>query len=86
MARAAGALTILVNSDSELMVKQMSGEYRVKAPHLKLLVERARVAMSGFTSVRLAAIPRERNHEADRLANLAMDEIEGRAGESRRED
>jgi ribonuclease HI len=85
MSSAAGARTLEGRSDSELMVKQMNGEYRVKAPHLRKAVERARAAAAVFTAVRFTAIPRERNGEADRLANNAMDEADKKAGRSRQE-
>ncbi len=81
MARERGATRLLVRSDSELLVRQMTGAYRIKAPHLAALADRARVLAAGFAAVAYAAVPRERNTEADRLANAAMDEVErGRAG------
>ena len=75
LARRHGADRLVVRSDSELLVRQMTGEYRVKAVHLKPLVERARALASAFASVRFEAVPRARNAEADRLANRAMDQV-----------
>ncbi len=60
-------------SDSELMVKQMKGQYRVKSPNLKPLFEDAKRLSRGFTRFVIEHVRREGNTEADRLANLAMD-------------
>jgi probable phosphoglycerate mutase len=62
-----------VRADSELMVKQMNGQYRVKSPNLKPLFEDARRLTRGFSRFAIEHVRRERNAEADRLANLAMD-------------
>ena len=79
LARSAGARQLEVRSDSELLVRQMQGEYKTKASHLKEAVARAHALLSGFTRVTFVTIPREENLEADLLANKAMDETE-RAG------
>jgi ribonuclease HI len=64
---------VLVRSDSELMVRQMNGVYRVKNANLKPLYERA-VAMSRrFKTFRITHVPREENRDADRMANAALD-------------
>jgi len=76
MARVAGARRIEVRSDSELLVRQMTGEYRVRAHHLREAAERARILLGAFSEARFTAIRREANREADRLANRAMDEVE----------
>ncbi len=76
LAREAGARRLEVHSDSELVVRQLEGAYKIRAPHLRALAERARTALAGFEEARLVAIPREKNREADRLANEAMDEVE----------
>ena len=78
MAASAGARRLEVRSDSELMVKQMNGEYRTKASHLREAAGRARAALAPFEAVNFTAIPRGQNGEADRLANIAMDEEEKR--------
>jgi ribonuclease HI len=70
----AGHRDLLVRSDSELLVKQMRGEYRVKNPGLQPLHKEAASLVSWFDRVRFEHVPRARNAEADRLANLAMDE------------
>ena len=66
--------TLHVRSDSELLVKQMKGEYRVKNPGLQTLYEQARVLVRQIGRVRFEHVRRELNKEADRLANEAMDE------------
>jgi probable phosphoglycerate mutase len=63
-----------VRSDSELLVRQMRGEYRVRNPGLLPLYREACRLVSMLGSVRFEHVPRELNVEADRLANLAMDE------------
>ena len=65
---------LLVRSDSELLVKQMRGEYRVKNPGLQPLYEEARSLMRRIGRVTFEHVRREFNKEADRLANEAMDE------------
>jgi probable phosphoglycerate mutase len=63
-----------VRSDSELLVKQMSGEYRVKNAGLQPLYEDARALVRRIGQVRFEHVRRELNTDADRLANEAMDE------------
>jgi ribonuclease HI len=69
-----------VLSDSELMVKQMRGEYRVKNEDLRDLYEQARRLVNRFSSVEFRHIPREQNKRADALCNQALD---GPAGQRR---
>ncbi len=69
---AASSLTVL--SDSELLVRQLKGVYKVKAPHLKPLHEEARRRLRAFPQVRILHVPREENRRADFLANLAIDQ------------
>src|SRR5215472_4719150 len=64
---------LLIHSDSELLVKQMNGEYRVKDQGLKPLYEQARRLVSRFPSVNFRHIPRGQNAWADRLYNAALD-------------
>jgi ribonuclease HI len=68
-----GATKIHVRGDSELVIKQMRGEYRVKNPALKALYEQAQSLVSDFQSVGFEHNLRHHNSLADRLANLAMD-------------
>jgi ribonuclease HI len=65
--------TVIVRGDSQLIIKQLSGEYRCKQPHLIPLCERARSLLGKFKSVKLEHNFREKNVLADKLANLAMD-------------
>jgi ribonuclease HI len=80
-----GERDVHIRSDSELLVKQMRGEYKVKHPGLQPLVARARLLMMELGSVTLEHVRREQNKEADRLSNLAMDISENEKGEGRRE-
>src|SRR3954465_8398862 len=66
-----------VRMDSKLVVEQMSGRWQVKHPSMKPLAAEARVVAAGFDHVGYTWIPRERNKDADRLANRAMDEQAG---------
>lgn len=72
---AAGAGTVLIRSDSELLVRQMQGSYRVKAPNLKPLFENAAARAARFKACRFEHVRREQNKDADRLANAAMDAV-----------
>ncbi len=69
-----GHRRVHVRSDSELLVRQMRGEYRVKNRGLQPLYRRAREVADGLECVTFEHVPRERNRDADRLANLAMDQ------------
>lgn len=70
-----GAHQVEVRSDSELIVRQMLGIYRVKKEELKPLQEEARKLAGSFSSFKIVSIPREENKEADKLANLALDSL-----------
>jgi ribonuclease HI len=67
---------IRIESDSELLVKQMRGLYKVKSEDLRPLFERALKMSKAFESFRIEHVYREQNREADALANEAMDEVE----------
>jgi ribonuclease HI len=71
-----------IESDSELLVKQMRGQYKVRSPELQPLFERARKMSQALESFRIDHVYREQNREADALANEAMDEVEGGAPKS----
>ncbi len=73
-----GERRLHVRSDSELLVRQMRGEYRVKHPGLQPLFTQARKLAGHFDRVTFEHVPRSLNHHADRLANLAMDEAAGK--------
>ena len=72
-AREHGHQKLRIRSDSELLVKQMRGEYRVKHPGLQPLHQEARTLAGGFERIVYEHVRREQNKDADRLANLAMD-------------
>ncbi len=63
-------------TDSELMARQISGQYKVKNPNLKVLYDRAQALIAQFDMFRIEHVRREHNREADRLANEAMDTAE----------
>ena len=65
-----------IRADSELLVKQMRGEYKVKNPGLQPLYVRARLLGTELDHVTFEHVRRELNKEADRLSNLGMDEAE----------
>jgi len=69
-----GIRALRVESDSELVVKQMRGQYKVKNEDLRPLFERARKMSQGLEFFRIEHVRREQNREADALANQALDE------------
>jgi ribonuclease HI len=73
-----GIRALRVESDSELLVRQMRGQYKVKSPELRPLYERARKMAQTFASFKIDHVYREQNAEADALANEALDETSGR--------
>ena len=72
-AKELGAKKIVVKGDSELIVRQMRGEYRVKNPDLKILYEEAQQLYREFEEATIGHNYREDNSLADKLANKAMD-------------
>ena len=64
---------LVLRSDSSLILNQLSGRSRVKAPNLKGLHREAKKLMESFPEIELDDIPRGCNRVADRLANLALD-------------
>lgn len=73
-ARELGAARVRVVADSELLVRQMQGRYQVRSPLLRPLYEQAYARAGQFEQFEIKHVRREKNREADRLANLAMDE------------
>ena len=67
-----GAEEVDINLDSQLVVKQISGEYRVKKPALKPLYQQVKQRQSLLKGFSIAYIPRRQNKEADRLASRAL--------------
>lgn len=68
VARAKRAESVEIRMDSELVVSQIKGTYRVKAPSLLPLYQRAKALLAQFQSYSIQAIPREQNRAADALA------------------
>jgi ribonuclease HI len=60
-------------ADSQLLVRQLTGHYRVKSPHLIPLWQQAIKELQSFEACGIAHVPREENREADALANRAID-------------
>jgi ribonuclease HI len=69
-----GAASVRLNADSELLVKQLNGQYRVKNEGLKPLYLKVKELIAKIGNVEVQYIPREKNKEADALANKAIDE------------
>ena len=69
----AGETDVEVKADSELIVRQMAGIYRVKNPGLKLLFAEVQILMENFKSVSFTHVRREKNQEADAMVNMALD-------------
>jgi ribonuclease HI len=69
-----GKKRIRVQSDSQLLVRQLNGEYRVKDEKLKALFQKAMSLLRQFDAYRILHVPRELNKLADRLANKGIDE------------
>jgi ribonuclease HI len=72
-AAAHGIHKLRIRSDSELLVRQMQGRYKVKSADLKPLYERAKKLAESLAYFDIQHVPRERNREADGLANEALD-------------
>jgi ribonuclease HI len=68
-----GARQVLLCSDSELVVRQMNGVYRVKKPELIPLFQMVKQLAASLESFKISHIPREKNSHADSLANKALD-------------
>ena len=69
-----GVKRVTLFLDSELVVRQLRGEYRVREPHLKSLHQKARETLNRFSQYSILSIPREENRRADQLANEAIDQ------------
>jgi probable phosphoglycerate mutase len=68
-----GASDVLLRSDSRLLIEQLAGRFKVKAPHLKPLHAAVLEQARRFRTIRFEHVPRERNTHADRLANEGVD-------------
>jgi len=67
------AYDVEIRADSELIVRQIQGRYKVRHPDLIPLHTAAMRMIRGFRSFRIMHVPREKNREADRLVNRAID-------------
>ena len=72
-----GATHVDLRMDSELVARQISGRYRVKHPDLKPIHASVMAMLSQLRSYTVGHVPRELNKEADRLSNVAIDQIRG---------
>lgn len=70
-----GASHVDLRMDSELVARQITGRYRVKHPDLKPIHARVMAMLARLTGYTVGHVPRERNKEADRLSNVAIDEL-----------
>jgi formyltetrahydrofolate-dependent phosphoribosylglycinamide formyltransferase len=80
-----GARRLTVFSDSELVVRQVNGEYKVKSEHIRPLFQQAISQLNEFENWKVKFVPREKNKEADRLVNQALNlqqDIEAQAESS----
>ena len=73
LAVASGAEDVEIRADSQLVLRQFSGEYRMKAPHLAEYLTAARAKARKVRRLRVLHVPRAENREADALANRALD-------------
>lgn len=73
-ARELGAEELEVVADSELIIRQLSGAYQVRAPALRELHGEALALLKAFRRVKLIHVPRAQNAEADEMSNRAIDE------------
>ena len=76
-AAASGITRLRVYSDSQLIVNQIKGLYKVKHPDLRPLHERAKKQAAGLETFMIQYVPREQNRDADDLANAALDSTSG---------
>jgi len=67
-----GANQVDMHSDSELVVRQINGQYRVRKASLKPVYQKVKQLQSQFESFTITHVPRQQNKEADRLANMAL--------------
>jgi ribonuclease HI len=80
-AKLLGATKVTIKADSELVVRQINGIYKVKSPDLKPLFQRAMALIEELRDVKVVHVYREKNERADELANMAMDRAAlGRGG------
>lgn len=69
----AGKIEIICHLDSELVVKQLRGEYKIKDNNLKQHAEKIKSLAAAYKQVSFVHVPRSLNHYADRLVNICLD-------------
>jgi ribonuclease HI len=72
-----GATHVDLRMDSELVARQITGRYRVKHPDLRPIHARVMSMLGQLSGYTVAHVPRELNKEADRLSNVAIDDLRG---------
>jgi ribonuclease HI len=77
-----GVKEVAIYADSQLVVKQIKGEYKVKSPHLRSLHNQVMNLLKKFDKVDIFYHPRSKNKEADKAANMALDRMLKSAGQS----
>ncbi len=82
LAERRGARRVEIRSDSELLVRQIEGRYRVRHPVLKPLHAEAMRRIDRFDSFRIVHVRREDNRDADRLVNRVLDQAEVSAADA----
>jgi ribonuclease HI len=65
---------LIIFSDSQLLARQLNGQYRIRSEQLRSLYQRAQSLIQGFDCVTVTYIPRAENRRADQLANRAIEE------------
>lgn len=70
-----GSFQIELYADSKLVAEQLSGRYKIKAKHLKPIIEQIQILSMELGGVIFSHVPRSKNTLADRLANLALDSL-----------
>ncbi len=76
LALANGVTELEIRADSQLLVRQLTGEYKIKAGHLKPLAAEVKGLLAKFDRWRATHIPREQNKRADKLSNDGADAAE----------
>lgn len=77
-AKSFGATEVVIQMDSELIVKQMTGEYKIKQPHLQELAGRVEALLREFDKYEFKHVLRAYNKEADKMVNEAIDKALGK--------
>jgi ribonuclease HI len=72
-----GATHVDLRLDSQLVARQITGQYRVKHPDLKPIHAQVMALLARFAGYTVGHVPRELNREADRLSNVAIDQLRG---------